>query len=57
MSITITYAWWYIPAAVTVVCLLWALLTPPNNVLSDLFEIMGLIIMALLAWAIAGALK
>jgi hypothetical protein len=61
MSITLTFAWWWIPTAVTVVSVAWALrLDDGGGMFSGLGNMLALVLALLasaIAWAIAGALK
>lgn len=56
MTLLITLAWWHIPTAITVVALLFMLLWPAEGT-DGLLPAMLWLIVALAAWAIAGALK
>ena len=61
MTITITYAWWWTPAAITVICFVWAFSREDEG--GYLSGIDGLIWFAIasfvtaVAWEIAGAVK
>ena len=61
MTFTLTVAWWWIPFAITIVALAWAAFVHDDR--PDTFGIGALmrfglaLIVSLLAWAIAGALK
>jgi len=63
MSITISLAWWYIPAAVTVIGALWVLFWPVDDsgYLGDgptrMFMALPWLFVSAVAWAICGALK
>lgn len=62
MSITITIGWWAIPLAITTAALLWAFFWPAQDSgffggIARLFMLVPALIVSLLAWAIAGALK
>ena len=56
MTLLITLAWWHIPTAITVVALLFMLFWPAVGT-DKLFLAVLWLIVALAAWAIAGALK
>lgn len=62
MNISFFLAWWHIPAMVTVLSICWALFWPADDRgycggLIRLFMLFPALILSLLAWAIAGALK
>ena len=62
MTFTLTFAWWWIPAAITVLGLAWALfVVDPGDGwfsgLSNLFALIPVLFVSAVAWAIAGALK
>jgi hypothetical protein len=62
MTFTLTFAWWWIPLAITVVTCGWAIFIVDDHggYLSGLGNLLALIpalIISLAAWAIAGALK
>lgn len=61
MSFTILLAWWVIPAAITVIGLIWALFIVKGEgfmgELSNLFAVGAVAIVSALAWAIAWFLK
>lgn len=62
MTMTLTLAWWAIPAAITLVSLLWAFFWPADGGgylggITALFNVVIALVVSLLAWAIAGALK
>jgi|TARA_R110000782_G_scaffold65873_3_gene133915 hypothetical protein len=50
MSITLTFAWWAVPTAITICSLVWALS-------SSYFDIMVALFFSMWAWIIAGILK
>lgn len=56
MTIHITMAWYVIPAIVTILSLLWAELWPGDQ-FDSLFRFIVALIISLVAWAVAGALK
>ena len=62
MSVTLNFAWWAIPAIITTLALAWALFWPADDggYLGGIGALLNMVIalfFALLAWAIAGALK
>ena len=62
MTLTLTFAWWWIPTAITVLALLWAFFWPADRdgltggITTMLMLIPALLVIAF-AWAIAGVLK
>ena len=61
MTITITYAWWWVPAAISVICFGWAFTREDEGgYLSGIDSLIWFAIasfVSAVAWAIAGALK
>lgn len=62
MTFTLTFAWWWIPALITAVGLVWALFIVDggSGMLSGLANLLALIpvlCVSAIAWGIAGALK
>jgi hypothetical protein len=62
MTVSINLAWWMIPAAVTVLALLWTFFWPADDSgfmggIARMFMLVPALFVSLLAWAIAGALK
>lgn len=62
MTIALTLAWWHIPTLITTIALLWVIFWPVRDAgwfsdLVRLFMLAPALIVSLLAWAIAGALK
>ena len=62
MSITFTLAWWWIPTAITVAGLIWALLIVDDgggylSGIGNLFALVPVLAVSAIAWAIAGAIK
>lgn len=62
MTFTITFAWWWIPAAITVAGFIWAVFIVDGGSgmlsgLANLFAMIPVLVVSCLAWAIAGALK
>lgn len=62
MSITLTFAWWHIPAVITFLSMLWAFFWPVDDCswfggVVRLFMLVPALVVSLLAWAIAGAFK
>ena len=62
MAFTLTYAWWWIPTLITVVGLIWAIFIVDGGDgfaagLANLLAAIPVLIVSLIAWAIAGALK
>jgi len=62
MTITVTFAWWWIPAAITVAGLVWALFIVKDEGgylggLSRLLAAGAAMAASAVAWAVAGFLK
>lgn len=62
MTFTITFSWWWIPTAITVIGLIWALLIVDDgggmlSGLGNLFALVPVLFVSAIAWGIAGALK
>ena len=62
MATTLTYAWWWIPTLITFAGLIWAIfiVEPGSGIgagLSNIFALVPVLLVAAVAWAIAGALK
>ena len=62
MTLTLTFAWWWIPAAITVCGLVWALFIVDDgggmfSGLSNMFALIPVLAVSAIAWAIAGTLK
>ena len=62
MTITITYAWWWIPTIITVSGVIWALLIFNDGDgylagIGNIFMLVPVLVISCIAWAIAGALK
>jgi hypothetical protein len=56
MSFTMVLAWWYVPTAITIFGLFWALFVV-KGVLESMFSLAGAAMMSAVAWAIFGFLK
>lgn len=62
MTFTISFAWWWIPTAITAVGLVWALFIVDDgggmfSGMSNIFAMVPVLAISAIAWAIAGALK
>lgn len=62
LTLSITLAWWYVPALITVLSLLWSFFWPADDSgmfggITRLFMLVPALIVSLLAWAISGAIK
>lgn len=61
MTFTLTFAWWWIPAAITVVGLIWAFKSGDGSgwfsTLAVMFNAMLVLAVSGVAWAIAGFMK
>jgi hypothetical protein len=62
MQITIQYAWWWIPAAITLAGLFWAFFVYDDGGgflggIGNMFAAMAVLAVSCIAWIIAGALK
>ena len=62
MSFTISFAWWWIPTAITVAGLVWALFIVDDgggmfSGMSNIFALVPVSVISAIAWAVAGALK
>ena len=62
MSFTLTYAWWWVPAAITLVGLIWAIFIVDGGSgigagLANLFALVPVLLLSAVAWAVAGIMK
>lgn len=62
MTITLTYTWWTVPAVITILGLLWVVFWPSNEggYLAGMvffFRLIPVLLVACIAWAIAGFFK
>lgn len=61
MSLSLVTAWWFIPAAITIIGLVWALFIVKGEGfmggLSNLFAVGSVAIVSAISWAVAGFLK
>ena len=62
MTFTFTFAWWWIPIAITIAGLVWALFIVDDgggmfSGMSNLLALLPVLAVSAIAWAIAGALK
>lgn len=62
MTLTITYAWWWIPTLITVVGFIWALFIFDDGGgylagIGTMFALVPALFISTVAWIIAGALK
>lgn len=61
MTFTLTFAWWWIPAAITAAGLIWAFNSDDGSGwfsgLAAMFNVMLVLAVSGIAWAIAGFLK
>ena len=62
MTFTLTFAWWWIPTAITVAGLVWALFIVDDgggmfSGLSNLLALIPVLLISAIAWGVAGALK
>ena len=62
MTFTITCAWWWIPTAITLAVLFWAvcIVDDGGGYLSGIGNVLAMVpalVVACIAWAVAGALK
>ena len=57
MSFTLTFGWWAIPLAITIISLMWSTYCSRGGYFDGVFETLFALIISLLSWAIAGALK
>lgn len=61
MSLSLVIAWWFIPAAITVIGLIWALFIVKGEgfmgELSNLFAVGAVAVLSAISWAIAGFFK
>lgn len=62
MTFTLTFAWWWIPTAITVLAALWVVFWPADREgfaggLTALFMLVPALLVVAIAWAIAGILK
>lgn len=62
MTVTLTFGWWVIPTAITVLGLVWALFIVDDgggwfSGISNLFALVPVLAISAIAWAVAGALK
>lgn len=62
MTFTLTFAWWWIPAVITVVGLIWAVCIVDGGSgigagLANMLALVPVFIVSAIAWAVAGFLK
>lgn len=63
MSFTLTFAWWWIPTAVTVIGLFWALFIYDDGSsgylsgLGNLFMLIPVLAVSMVAWIVAAVFK
>jgi len=62
MTLTLTFAWWWIPTAITLGGLVWALFIVDDgggmfSGISNLFALVPVLAISVIAWAVAGILK
>ncbi len=63
MTFTLTFAWWWIPAAITVVSIGWAMFIYDDGTrgmmsgLGNLFMLIPALFVSAVAWAIVGIMK
>ncbi len=62
MSFTISFAWWWIPTAITVAGLVWALFIVDDgggmfSGMSNIFALVPVLAISAIAWAVAGVFK
>lgn len=62
MTFTLTFAWWWIPTALTLAGLVWAIFIVDGGSgwfagLSNIMALIPVLFVSAVAWAIAGALK
>lgn len=62
MSFTLTFAWWWIPAALTLAGVVWAVFFVDSgdgmfSGLNNLFALVPVSIVSAVAWAVAAILK
>lgn len=62
MTFTITFAWWWIPLAITICGLLWAVFLVDSgdgyfSGIPNVFALVPALALSAVAWAIAGILK
>lgn len=62
MTFTITYAWWWIPAIITLAGIIWAIFIVDDgggfmSGIGNLLAMVPVLVVSCIAWAIAGAWK
>lgn len=62
MTFTITFAWWYIPTAITILSILWAFFWPADRGgmfggLTTMFMLIPALVVIAFSWIVAGILK
>ena len=62
MTFTLTFAWWWIPALITVAGVIWALFIVDDgggylSGIGNMFALVPALVVSCLAWIIAGVFK
>jgi len=57
MTFTISYAWWWVPAAFTVLFLVWAALPSDSDPVQALIQLVAALAAISVFWAVGGILK
>jgi len=57
MTFTLTYAWWWVPTALTLLLLVWALIPTDRDPIRCLGEMIVALATCLVSWIIAGFMK
>ena len=57
MTFTISYAWWWVPAAFTVLFLVWAALPSDGDPVQALIQLVAALAAISVFWAVGGILK
>ena len=57
MTFTLTYAWWWVPAFITVITLAYSFAPTSRGDVDALFAIVGGLLVVATSWAIAGFFK
>ena len=57
MTIILTYAWWWVPTAITLLLIVWAIIPTDKDPIRALGELIVGLVTALVFWIVAGFMK